>query len=102
MSRKSEHSNTKAAAKKYLEWLQGLGCFDEIYLQGSRSPLRDKKTHSDSDWDFGLVTKAENLRIVHPRTSGQLHADICIVNSRDMLHTKAVMVYPKDEHGVFK
>ena len=102
MSRCKDLPNDLTSAKNYVSWLGQLEGVDEVWLQGSRSPLRSKQVHDGSDWDLAILTKIDKYLIIHPRKSGQLCADLCITNDRRTMHPKAVIVYPKDEHGVFK
>lgn len=76
----------------------------EIWLQGSRSPLREKQVHADSDWDFGIIPADDvigRLVIIQPRYTGELHSDLSIVQRREQLHSKAVMIYPEDTLHIF-
>lgn len=93
----------------------------KVYLQGSRSPLRDKKPTRNSDWDFAVITDNVGLAIPHPRFTKMLHADLCVLHENEeagplgwnvveglvmvrpgRLHDKAVEVWPDDPHNVFK
>lgn len=103
MSRKSKAPNTKKAAKAYVAWLSGLGVADSIHVAGSRSPLRKKKHHKNSDWDLVLVTSVEKLKLTQPRTGNVLHGDLLILSPEQFKHQeKVAQVYPKDEHKIFK
>lgn len=103
MSRKSTAPNTKKAAKQYIDWLASLGVADKIYVAGSRSPLRKKKEHKDSDWDLVIETSIKNLKLTQPRVGDRLHADLLILKKDQIKHQKKIAeVYPKDNHKIFK
>lgn len=98
---------SKAAAKRYIAWLaaleiKGKPVVKEIWLSGSRSPLREKVARKDSDWDFIVVSDVHKLRIPNPKTQGLLFGEAPILTNADNINPKAVMVYPKDTHKVFR
>lgn len=102
MSKKSDLPNDYDSAKKYFEWLKGLGIFDKIYLSGSRSPERSKQPMEHSDWDFVGLTSIKNLKMMRPRETKVLHGDLGIVEQGGRIPNKAVEIYPTDEYGVFE
>lgn len=101
MSRKSAAPNDVKSAKSYVEWLANLGVADVILIGGSRSPLREKQPHKDSDWDFVLVTKIQNFKIVSPRTGNRLHGDLLVITPDKLQYMhKLAEIWPNDEYGV--
>lgn len=97
MSRANKAPNDLESAKAYIAWLISLDGVDEVWLQGSRSPKRSKEVHEHSDWDLGVVSSVDKFSIIHPRLSGQLHGDLCIVKDAKFLHPKAVLICHKDK-----
>lgn len=102
MSRKSTAPNTDEAAYEYVQWLASLGVADKIYVAGSRSPLRKKEPHDDSDWDLVLETSIEGLKMTQPRTGDRLHGDLLVLSKEQVKHQKKIAeVYPEDKYNIF-
>lgn len=103
MSRANKAPNDYETAKEYIRKLSRYSMVKEIWLQGSRSPLRSKQAKDHSDWDFGIIVVdgIEKPMIVQPRVTGELHADISLLKKREQLHGKAVQLHPIDTHDVF-
>jgi len=78
MSRKSKITNSKKAAKAYIEYLLTLSFVDDVYIGGSRSTETKKEPTKDSDWDIQVICKNKPKRIFYtsPRNLGVLHADV--------------------------
>lgn len=86
---------------KYVEFIVNSGIAREIYIQGSRSPLRSRQPHAQSDYDMHVITNTD-IRLVNPRITRQLCADVHFTTDGKGMHSKAVMIYPRDEYGVLK
>jgi len=78
---------------------------EEVWLIGSRSPLKTSRTpHEGSDWDLVVVRDNPLLKVPNPRKMGwlcadinyQTHIDKLLPNVRDV----AVMLYPKDTYNI--
>lgn len=93
--------NSLEAARNFVKWLSSLPQVEAVYLSGSRSPLREKQPTQHSDWDLHVISQTPKLKLTDPKLSG-FHADLAITNNPETLHTKAVMVWPEDEHGVLQ
>lgn len=103
MSKKSKAPNTKKVARSYIKWLGSLDVVDKIFLGGSRSPLREKKHHKQSDWDLIVVSSIENLRLPNPRWDNRFRADILILTPEQVSEMdKIVEIYPKDKYKLLK
>lgn len=77
--------NSTEAAREYVEVLSRNPFVEEVYIKGSRSPLSKKTAREDSDWDIEVTTTTPNLKIVSPRTTGALHADLHIVDKPSVI-----------------
>ena len=92
--------NDVAAARSYVKWVGALDVVDRVMVSGSRAKGTSRP---DSDWDLIAVSDVSPLRIVQPRDTKQLHADLA-VSKPDGLHRfpNAVEVWPNDEKGLLK
>jgi len=78
MSSKSKITNSKKAAKAYIQYLLTLSFVDDVFIAGSRSTKTKKEPTKDSDWDIQVICKDKPKRIFYtnPRDLGLLHADV--------------------------
>lgn len=95
---------SKEEANKVVGFLASIEFVDEVYINGSRSPISRRQSRSDSDWDFLCVTnRTEKVRYYmrRLRDSHKFHGDAIFIN-RENLHRylHAVMVHPTDEQKV--
>jgi len=102
MSRKSDLPNSKTEARKWVEMIAKVPFVKKIYILGSRSPLKKKKPHKDSDWDFLIESNIKHKLILQsPRATKKLHGDVVVVTSREAKkYDKAVEIWPKDKHNI--
>lgn len=92
--------NTKEDAKAYIDFIVSQGWVEEVYITGSRSPLRQKQPREDSDWDFLVLSSWEGVKVDTPRGLGMLNSCLTVRGLAFPLPRTACMVYPVDSHHV--
>lgn len=85
-----------------VKFLSGMVFVNEVYVNGSRSPVSPRKARSDSDWDLiCIVNEGVKVRNKSVRDTHKFHADVIYITKKQLIHyNQAAQIWPSDEHGV--